>query len=327
MQFALALLADAVAAAENGEPAEAVNLTLLAEKALEGGGGVEVRDAHATARLVRAGQLRVLGDVDEAEATYRSVIADFGGDPELELRYRVTAAYANVIQLRAGFGTVDEAAALAAELLALRGADPEEPIQEIIAAEREGLLLRWLEAGRDEEAVAAAGDLVAALTASALEADRVRVARALLNQGLALRRLGREGEVLPAFQQVVARFGGEAGAAAAGAEPELAALVVRAIAECALIAAARDPQGALFVADSALASYGAAQADGGDGDELAVELLRLRVLRARFLGGLGRLDEARAAYDALAAECAAAPDGFRRDLAALAQRDRAFFGI
>lgn len=318
MQFALALLADAVAAAENGEPAEAVNLTLLAEKALEGGEGVEIRDARATARLVRAGQLRVLGEPDEAEAAYRSVIADFGGDPEVELRYRVTAAYANVIQLRAGFGTVDEAAALVAELLALRGADPEEPIQELVAAEREGLLLRWLEAGRDEEAVEAAGALIAALEASDRDDDRVRVARALLNQGLALRRLGREGEVLPAFQEIVARFG-DAGAAE---QPELAALVVRAIAECALIAATRDPQGALFVADSALASY-----EGGGDDELAAELLRLRVLRARFLGGLGRLDEARAAYDALAAECAGTSDGFRLDLAALAGRDRAFFGI
>ena len=316
MQFALALLADAVAAAQDGQPEEAVNLALLAEKALEGGEGAEVRDARAAARLVRAGQLRVLGDVDAAEAAYRSVIADFGGDPELELRYRVTAAYANAIQLRAGFGTVDEAAALAGELLALRGADPEAEIRGLVAAEREGLLVRWLEAGRDEEAVQAAAALVAALAAD--PAERLRVARTLLNQGLALRRLGREAEVLPAFQQLVARYDGEA----AAGDPELAALVVRAIAECALVAAARDPQGALFIADSALAAYGGAAAGA-----LAEELLRLRVLQARFMGGLGRLDEARAAYDALAADCAAAPGGFGEQLAALAARDRAFFGI
>ena len=321
MQLALALLADAVAAAAEGQPEEAVNLTLLAEKALEGGEGAEVRDTRAAARLVRAGQLRVLGDVDAAAAAYRSVIEDFGGDAELELRYRVTAAYANAIQLRAGFGTVDEAAALAGELVALRGADPEAEIRALVAAEREGLLVRWLEAGRDEEAVEAAQALVAALGAD--PGERLRVARALLNQGLALRRLGREAEVLPAFQQLVARFDGEA----AAGDPELAALVVRAIAECAQIAAARDPQGGLFIADSALAAYGAPEGGPAADEALADELLRLRTLRARFLGGLGRLDEARAAYDALAADCAAAPSGFARDLAALAGRDRAFFGI
>ena len=81
MQFALALLADAVAAAEQAQPDEAINLTLLVEKALEGADSADARDARAAARLVRAGQLRVLGEVEAAEAMYRSVIADFQGLP------------------------------------------------------------------------------------------------------------------------------------------------------------------------------------------------------------------------------------------------------
>lgn len=323
MQFALALLADAVAAAEQAQPDEAINLTLLVEKALEGADSAEARDARAAARLVRAGQLRVLGEVKEAEAVYRSLIADFEGDPEVELRYRVAAAYANVIQLRAGFGTLDEAAALAAELIAVRGADRAEPIRELIASEREGVVLRYLEAGRDEEALAAAEQLVAALAESEAPGDRLRVARALTNGGLALRRLGRDAEVLPTFQKVIARYGAETGAVEAN-PPELNALVVRVIAECALIAAARDAEGALFIADSALDTYRADEAADGSA-ELADELLRLRVLRARFLGGVGRREDALAAYDEVIAECAGTTDELRRALAELAARDRAFF--
>ncbi len=323
MQFALALLADAVAAAEQAQPDEAINLTLLVEKTLEGADSAEARDARAAARLVRAGQLRVLGEVKEAEATYRSVIADCTGDPEVELRYRVTAAYANVIQLRAGFGTVDEAASLAAELVALRGADREQSIRELVALEREGIVLRYLEAGRDEEAIAAAEQLVAALAESNVAADRLHVARALTNGGLALRRLGREAEVLPTFQKVIARYGAETGAVETN-PPELNALVVRVIAECALIAAARDAEGALFITDSALDTYRVADETDGSA-ELAGELLRLRVLRARFLGGSGRREDALAAYDEVIAECAGAPDELRRALAELAARDRAFF--
>ena len=176
------------------------------------------RDAILLDSVRAAGALRnegvkfaSLGRSEEAIAAFSAVDARFAHAQESALRQEVASALLRKGDVLLGLGLSGEAIAVFEAIIARYAAAPEHAVrmQANDAMEKKQAVLKQL--GRNEEAAIAAFDSTVAWASNRPQSPAVReqVARALVDKGMMLAKLGRGDDAVKVFDDVVSRFGGD----------------------------------------------------------------------------------------------------------------------